>query len=528
MSVDTKDLKDDKLVVKESSQELGNNQEESIGDEPPKQYDEVRDEGFEMFQKGGLNDEVDPVQSKKVARKLDLYMLPTLCILYGLNYVDKAALGWAVLFTFEEDLGLTGNDYSWVSSIFYFGYIAGQYPSSYCLQRFPAGKVIAATCLAWSVVMLAHIGCTNYAGILVCRFLLGFFEAPISGGFVLFCSLFYTRKEQVARTMIWGSMQGIFYVIFGFVSYGLGHSNSKVLSEWQLVYLVLGLASFIIGVVWLLLIPDTPGKARFLSEEERIIAVKRVAKNMMGVKTYDWQWSQTWECLLDPKTWFISAFLVFAMIPNGGLTNFGTLVLADIVHGRVESIAVGVGQSFFSSGQMLIYSIFAIKYNNFRTIGMSAPLLLAIAGLSAVYATEEHGAKWGRVFAYWMINSYAVTWPFCLATFGSNYAGHTKRASMSMVLLVFFAVGNIIGPFCFKASDAPRYTNALATILGCFCACFAVAVSLRFYLIWENKRRDKKYGTVSMEGTEEERLEGILNGMKDQTDLVNKQFRYVL
>lgn len=61
MSVDTKDLKDDKLVVKESSQELGNNQEESIGDEPPKQYDEVRDEGFEMFQKGGLNDEVDPV-----------------------------------------------------------------------------------------------------------------------------------------------------------------------------------------------------------------------------------------------------------------------------------------------------------------------------------------------------------------------------------------------------------------------------------------------------------------------------------
>lgn len=159
---------------------------------------------------------------------------------------------------------------------------------------------------------------------------------------------------------------------------------------------------------------------------------------------------------------------------------------------------------------------------------MSFPLLLAIAGLSAVYATEENGAKWGRVFAYWMINSYAVTWPFCLSMFGSNYAGHTKRASFSMILLIFFSVGNIIGPFCFKESDAPRYTNALATILACFCICVLVAVLLRFYLIWENKRRDKKYGKVDMTGDEDDRVEGILNGMKDETDIANKQFRYVL
>lgn len=523
------DLKDDKVLVRTASQELAAQELAAKQQNSAEDDQDVRDEAYEIFKRGGMNDEVDPKESTRIARKFDLYMLPTLCIMYGLNYVDKAALGWAVLFTFKEDLGLTGDDYSWVSSIFYFGYIAGQYPASYCLQRFPVGKVIAFTCLAWSVIMLAHIGCTNYAGILVCRFLLGVFEAPISGGFVLFCSLFYTRKEQIARTMIWGSMQGIFYVIFGFVSYGLGFSNSDVLSEWQLVYLVLGLASFLIGVVWLFWIPDGPGKARFLSEEDRVIAVKRVAKNMMGTKTYDWNWPQTFECLRDPKTWFISIYLVLAMIPNGGLTNFGTLVLADIVNNRVETIAVGVGQSFFSSGQMLIYSIFAIKYNNFRTIGMTAPLLLAIAGLSAVYATEEGGAaKWGRVFAYWMINSYAVTWPFCLAVFGSNYAGHTKRASMSMVLLIFFAVGNIIGPFCFRESDAPRYTNALATILGCFCACFVVGVLLRYYLVWENNKRDKKYGKVEMSGSDEERLEGILNGMKDQTDISNKQFRYVL
>ncbi|EGV64046.1 MFS general substrate transporter [Yamadazyma tenuis ATCC 10573] len=475
-----------------------------------------------------MNSEVDPAESARVARKIDWHMLPILCILYGINYVDKAALGWAVLFTFKQDLGLVGTDYSWVSSIFYFGYLGAQYPASYCLQRFPAGKVIACTTVGWGAIMLGHIGCKNYAGILVCRFLLGVFEAPISGGFVLFCSLFYTRKEQVGRTMVWGSMQGIFNVIFGFVSYGLGHAHNSSLKEWQLIYLVLGLCSFVIGGLWFAFIPDTPGKARFLTEDEKVIAIKRVSKNMMGTATHDWKWSQTLECLMDPKTWLMVAFILFSMIPNGGLTNFGSLVLADIVHNNLESIAVGVGSSFFSAGQMLIFSIFAIKYNNFRTIGMTFPMLLAIAGLSAVYATETHGAKWGRVFAYWMINSYAVTWPFTLSMLGSNYAGHTKRASMSMILLIFFAVGNIIGPFCFTSADAPKYTKALATNLGCFCACFVIGVGLRVYLMYANKVRDKKYGVVDAEINEDKRLEGILNGMKDETDIKNKSFRYVL
>ncbi|KAH3672609.1 hypothetical protein OGATHE_002254 [Ogataea polymorpha] len=81
----------------------------------------IKDVGYELYQEGGANDEVDSAESTRIARKLDIHMMWVLCTLYGINYVDKAALAWAVLFTFEEDLGLTGSDYSWVSSIFYFG-----------------------------------------------------------------------------------------------------------------------------------------------------------------------------------------------------------------------------------------------------------------------------------------------------------------------------------------------------------------------------------------------------------------------
>ncbi|CUM67435.1 uncharacterized protein PRCAT00005131001 [Priceomyces carsonii] len=466
-------------------------------------------------------------ESLKVARKIDWHILWILCILYGINYVDKAALGWAVLFTFEEDLKLEGDDYSWVSAIFYFGYLGAQYPSSYVLQRFPVGKVICVSTFFWGAIMLAHIGSHNYAGILVCRFLLGVFEAPVTSGFVLFTSTFYTRKEQVSRTMYWGSMQGIFYIIFSFISYGLGHVTKSVLNEWRLIYLVLGLCSVVASVIWFFFVPDSPEKAKFLSVREREVALLRVAKNMTSIKEQKWNFSQVWECAFDPKVYFIMTYIIFCMIPNGGLTNFGTMVLSSIVKNRVQSIAISVGSSFFSSGQMLIYSLLSQKYKNLRTIGMTAPLIVAIAGVSSVYGTESHGNKWGRMVAYWMINSYAATWPFALNVVGVNFAGQTKRAAVSLILLIFFSVGNIIGPFCFKSSDAPKYSKALATIIGCFCAAFFIGVTLRLYLIWENRRRDKLYGDAE-KILEDERVEGIINGLKDQTDLENVDFRYVL
>lgn len=35
-----------------------------------------------------------------------------MCFRYGLKYVDKVAMGWAVLFDFREDLNLKGTEYS--------------------------------------------------------------------------------------------------------------------------------------------------------------------------------------------------------------------------------------------------------------------------------------------------------------------------------------------------------------------------------------------------------------------------------
>lgn len=79
---------------------------------------QTADEGYEIFEEG-ISQSIPQDVSDAVRRKIDRHLLVLMCLLYGLNYVDKVAMGWAVLFDFRKDLGLVGNEYSWASSMFY-------------------------------------------------------------------------------------------------------------------------------------------------------------------------------------------------------------------------------------------------------------------------------------------------------------------------------------------------------------------------------------------------------------------------
>ena len=49
----------------------------------------------------------DPAEIRLV-RKLDWRIMPTLCVMYFLNYVDRNAIAQARLNNLEEDLGMSG------------------------------------------------------------------------------------------------------------------------------------------------------------------------------------------------------------------------------------------------------------------------------------------------------------------------------------------------------------------------------------------------------------------------------------
>ena len=64
--------------------------------------------------------------------------------------------------------------------------------------------------------------------------------------------------------------------------------------------LVAGAATIIIGGTFLLVVPVSPHTAWFLTEEERDLAVDRVAREHASLQHSEWRWDQAYETLRDP------------------------------------------------------------------------------------------------------------------------------------------------------------------------------------------------------------------------------------
>lgn len=71
------------------------------------------------------------------------------------------------------------------------------------------------------------------------------------------------------------------------------------------------------------LLPDSPVTAKFLSKEERKLAVERLRTDQTGIENKTLKPYQVLEAFKDYKTYFFFALATVANIPNGGISNFG-------------------------------------------------------------------------------------------------------------------------------------------------------------------------------------------------------------
>ena len=78
---------------------------------------------------------------------------------------------------------------------------------------------------------------------------------------------------------------------------------------------------------------------------------------------------------------------------------------------------------------------------------------------------------------------------------------------------------NIIGPFLFLPSEAPRYLTAIKAIAGLYGGCIFFSALLGL-LMW-NENRKRKGLDVSTHAVDEQ-------GFSDFTDMENKGFKYKL
>lgn len=83
--------------------------------------------------------------------------------------------------------------------------------------------------------------------------------------------------------------------------------------------------------------------------------------------------------------------------------------------------------------------------------------------------------------------------------------------------------GNIVGPFLFKTSEAPKYTTGIIGMLVANCIEVLVILALRFLFLSSNRKRDNRLAEAHG-GVSYDEAGGVV---EDLTDWKNPAFRYV-
>ena len=136
----------------------------------------------------------------------------------------------------------------------------------------------------------------------------------------------------------------------------------------------------------------------------------------------------------------------------------------------------------------------------------------------------------GLLIGIYLVNAIVAPLPIIYHWTAANCAGQTKRAFAGALVAGSFSIGNIIGPQTFQARDAPNYHPAKIAVLATQAAAALVTFTLYLYYVHENRRRDTRVATDSMESTQQSPIEANVSEIEawgGKTDKQNMRYRYV-
>ncbi|KAI0378796.1 major facilitator superfamily transporter allantoate [Hypomontagnella monticulosa] len=454
------------------------------------------DDALDFFKAHGITT-VSPEDDKRILRKIDMILMPLMLITNTLNFLDKNALSNSVNFGLKEDNHITSSQYSWASgSIFYLTYMVSQPLVSRCLQWFPVGKLLSVSVVLWGAVLMTTAATRSFAALMTVRAILGVFESVINPTLMLMTSQWYKRSEQPERVGWWFIGNALGQVLGGIIGYGVGHIDGGLdVGNWIWYFIIFGAFTILFGVFLFFFIPDSPMTARWFSERDRALALARVRQNRTGIMNHEVKWYQVKEALLDPQTWVLVVIQFLTNIPSGGVASYGTQVIKGFGYSAINTTLLQMPLGVIQGFTIIVGGIFTKYYKNGRWIVMVVTQIPALVGAVLLYTLPSE-QKNSRLAAYYIIQTHSIVTIMEFSMVTANIAGTTKKMTSTALIFIAFCVGQVAAPQLFVSSEAPRYPTAFTAAFSCFALLIVIPPIYAFYLRWENKRRDAKFGKV--------------------------------
>jgi MFS family permease len=357
--------------------------------------------------------------------------------------------------------------------------------------------------------------------------------------------MWYTRREQPLRIGLWYTANGLGIAGGGLLGYGIGHIRGA-LASWRYEFLIVGALCSVWGIVMFIFLPDSPVTAPGLSLASRRLAVERLRGNQTGVENKHFKFYQLKEACLDYKTYLLFLLGIVGNVPNGGISNFGTLIIKSFGFSTLVTTLMQIPYGAIICVSILCYVFLNDRLgSNLRSIMIICSLIPNLAGAFGLRFIPSDKSV-ARLICYYLTGPYNAGFVLILSLSIANVSGHTKKVITNAATFLGYCTGNIIGPFFYTTDQAPEYPLGIWSMIVSHLLEICVVLVLRFLLKRENERRDRlqkvgKWVEVSADGdgvvhpdNEEATSEQVernrklnLTAFGDLTDRENLNFRYI-
>lgn len=368
--------------------------------------------------------DIDEVAEKKLLRKLDMWIIPPVMLLYLFSFLDRVNIGNARLYGMEKDLGLVGNQYQLAVSILFVTYTLSEVPSNLVLKKFTPSRWLAFITVGWGIVA-TMTGLVNSLGsLLACRLLLGAFEGGLFPGLAVYLTFFYTKKELALRigylfvsSAIAGSMGGI-------LAYGIGFMDGLAgMRGWRWIMIIEGIPTVILGIAVLFWLANDVESAHYLTAEERELTLRRLRRQIgHTAKSGHLHKEDVKNGFLDWKIW------VFAV------GQFGVDVILYGYSTFLPTIIRGLGKWSIAQVQALTVPCYALG---------------AITYLIVAWLSDRHQSRTVYVVALGMVS--ALGYIILISPVGTG----VKYFGCCIVAMGLYVIVGI--PLAWLPSNNPRY-----------------------------------------------------------------------
>ncbi|TKA78638.1 hypothetical protein B0A55_02668 [Friedmanniomyces simplex] len=442
-------------------------------------FDNIKQSDVEFVEERMSQTMEQDKEEKALVRKIDLYLLPTIWIMYLLSYMDRTNIGNAKVAGMTKDLGMDSNQYSISLIVFFITYVLFEVPSNLILSRTKPSIFLPAIMVLWGTTTCCMSQVKTYHQLVALRTIIGVLEAGFAPGVILILSSWYKKNEQSKRFALYigaAVLSGAFGgIIAGAITENLEGAHG--LRGWRWLFIVEGAATVGWAIIAAFILPDFPANTKRLTERERELAISRLEADNVHSRTEDSARLTSLQALKQSvtnwRTWILIA---------GYMVIVGSSTLSYFYPTLVE----GLGYTSHMAQYMVvpIYAVafvcvgvtgyFSDKFPHHRGVIIACWLAVSMICAVVICVVYNYTARYVLLVfmaaGLWSTNGCSLS--YAASTFGSMEQ-ETRAVSLALVN----ALGNlaqIYGAYLFPSEDAPKYLLGFGVISG-MCA-FGVVV----------------------------------------------------